>query len=119
MGKTSYLSQRKTNLKLLMNLSENNFCLILAGGVGSRLWPASHELRPKQYMDFSGTGRTMIQQTYDRFRSFLPAEHIFVSTQESYLPLLYENELTDYYMRLAVNLRGGMIRVHDLQKVAV
>ena len=90
MGKTSYLSQRKTNLKLLMNLSENNFCLILAGGVGSRLWPASHELRPKQYMDFSGTGRTMIQQTYDRFRSFLPAEHIFVSTQESYLPLLHE-----------------------------
>lgn len=73
-----------------MTLSNNNFCLILAGGVGSRLWPASREARPKQYMDFSGTGRTLIQQTYDRFRAFIPAENIYVSTQESYLPLLKE-----------------------------
>lgn len=90
MGKTIYLSQRKTNLNPLMNPSDNNFCLILAGGLGSRLWPASHESRPKQYMDFCGTGRTLIQQTYDRFRAFLPADHIYVSTQESYLSMLHE-----------------------------
>lgn len=42
-----------------------------------------------------------------------------IGKPESYLPLLYENELTDYFMRLAVNLRGGMIHVHDLSKVAV
>lgn len=73
-----------------MNHSDNNYCLILAGGVGSRLWPSSHELCPKQYMDFSGTGRTLIQQTYERFRAFIPADHIYVSTQESYLPMLHE-----------------------------
>lgn len=38
---------------------------------------------------------------------------------DSYLPLLYENELTDYYMRLAINLRGGMFDVHDLRALPV
>jgi mannose-1-phosphate guanylyltransferase len=90
MGKRLYLSQRKTILNPLMNTVDKNFCLILAGGVGSRLWPTSHETRPKQYMDFCGKGRTLIQETYDRFRAFLPANHIYVSTQESYLPLLHE-----------------------------
>lgn len=42
-----------------------------------------------------------------------------IGKPDSYLPLLYENELTDYYMRLAVNLKGGMNRVHGLRKVAV
>lgn len=73
-----------------MNHSDNIFCLILAGGLGSRLWPASSETRPKQFIDFFGSGRTMIQQTYDRFRRILPADHIYISTQESYLPMLQE-----------------------------
>lgn len=38
---------------------------------------------------------------------------------ESYLPLLHENELTDYYMWLAINLRGGMSNVHDLRAIPV
>lgn len=38
---------------------------------------------------------------------------------DSYLPLLYENELTDYYMRLAINLRGGMSNVYDLRAIPV
>ncbi|MBO4801812.1 MAG: mannose-1-phosphate guanylyltransferase [Bacteroidaceae bacterium] len=73
-----------------MSHSDNNFCLILAGGLGGRLWPASREQRPKQYIDFAGIGRTLLQMAYDRFAAFLPEDHIYVSTQESYLPLLRE-----------------------------
>ncbi len=71
-----------------MNNEDRNYCLILAGGVGSRLWPTSREKMPKQFIDFGGTGRTLIQLTYDRFASFIDPNHIYVSTQESYLPLL-------------------------------
>lgn len=73
-----------------MNHKENNYCLILAGGVGSRLWPVSRESCPKQYMDLVGTGRTLIQQTYDRIAAFIRPENIYISTQESYLPLLHD-----------------------------
>lgn len=73
-----------------MNTSDKNYCLILAGGVGSRLWPASREKCPKQFMDFEGSGFTLIQQTYHRFARFIKPENIFVSTQEGYLGLLME-----------------------------
>ena len=71
-----------------MNQREHNYCLILAGGVGSRLWPTSSEHAPKQFIDLIGTGRTLIQQTYDRFVRFIDPSHIFISTQENYLDLL-------------------------------
>ncbi|MBR0432796.1 MAG: mannose-1-phosphate guanylyltransferase [Bacteroidaceae bacterium] len=73
-----------------MNNPKNNYCLILAGGLGGRLWPVSREHLPKQFLDFSGAGRTLIQRTYDRFARFIEPSHIFVSTQESYLPLVAE-----------------------------
>lgn len=68
----------------------NNYCIILAGGVGRRLWPASQKEMPKQFIDFFGTGRTLLQQTYDRFVRFIPADHIFVSTYEGYVRLVQE-----------------------------
>ena len=71
-----------------MSPADNNFCLILAGGVGSRLWPVSRNRKPKQFLDFGGTGRTLLQETYDRFISFIRPENIFVSTQMEYLDLL-------------------------------
>lgn len=70
--------------------SEKHYCLILAGGTGSRLWPASREHFPKQFMDFAGTGRTLIQQTYDRFARFIRPENIYVSTLQSYTSILQE-----------------------------
>lgn len=70
-------------------LSEG-YCLILAGGTGSRLWPFSQEGKPKQFLDIFGTGRTLLQQTYDRFASFMQPENIFVSTCEQYLDLVSE-----------------------------
>lgn len=70
--------------------STKNYCVILAGGVGSRLWPVSREQHPKQFLDLLGSGCTLIQQTYDRIARFIQPDHIFVSTQERYLHFLKE-----------------------------
>ncbi len=82
--------EKPSNKNLILNSTEKNYCLILAGGLGSRLWPASREKCPKQFLDFDGSGRTLIQQTYERFVRFIRPEHIFISTQENYLPILKE-----------------------------
>lgn len=60
--------------------SENNYCVIFSGGKGSRLWPASRMDRPKQFIDFFGTGRTLLQQTYDRMSRIIPQDHIYICT---------------------------------------
>ena len=73
-----------------MNDNTNNFCLILAGGKGRRLWPCSREDRPKQFLDFFSTGRTLLQQTYDHMSAFIPAGNIYVSTNRIYEELLRE-----------------------------
>lgn len=66
----------------------NNYCIILAGGVGRRLWPASSKNMPKQFIDFFGTGSTLLQQTFERFARFISLDHIFVSTYEGYVDLV-------------------------------
>lgn len=73
-----------------MSNNNNNFCLILAGGKGRRLWPCSRENFPKQFIDFFGTGRTQLQQTYDRMARILPSDHILINTNSQYLPLVME-----------------------------
>ena len=70
-------------------MDNHNYCLILAGGNGSRLWPVSRSHRPKQFIDFFGTGRSLLQQTFDRVSQFMPLDHIYVSTNVDYLPLVY------------------------------
>jgi mannose-1-phosphate guanylyltransferase len=62
----------------------NNYCVILAGGIGSRLWPYSRKKMPKQFLDFLGTGQTLLQLTYDRFLKIVPEDHIFISTNVRY-----------------------------------
>lgn len=71
-------------------MEKNQYCVILAGGKGRRLWPCSREAFPKQFIDFFGTGRTQLQQTYDRFAKILPKENIFVSTSSDYVDLVCE-----------------------------
>ncbi|MCG2779890.1 MAG: mannose-1-phosphate guanylyltransferase [Weeksellaceae bacterium] len=65
----------------------NNYCVIMAGGIGSRFWPMSTQKYPKQFQDILGTGRTMIQQTYDRISQSVPPENIFVITNKEYVSL--------------------------------
>jgi mannose-1-phosphate guanylyltransferase len=56
----------------------------MAGGIGSRFWPMSRANFPKQFLDILNTGRTLIQATYDRFATFIPAENIYVVTTTQY-----------------------------------
>ncbi|MBL4658343.1 MAG: NTP transferase domain-containing protein [Flavobacteriales bacterium] len=69
---------------------KNNYCIIMAGGIGSRFWPMSTTERPKQFLDILGVGRTLIQQTYDRFANICPRENIYVVTNETYEDLVIE-----------------------------
>ena len=71
-----------------MNQPKDNFyCVILAGGKGRRLWPCSRSAKPKQFVDFFGTGRTQLQQTYDRMAKVVPPDHIYVATNMEYREL--------------------------------
>lgn len=71
-----------------MKEQSNNYCVILAGGKGRRLWPCSREEQPKQFIDFFGTGRTWLQDTYERFARIIPKDNIFVNTNEAYADLV-------------------------------
>ena len=65
-------------------MTENNYCVIMAGGVGSRFWPFSGNHKPKQFLDFFGTGRSLLQMTIDRFRPIVPIENILIVTNVLY-----------------------------------
>ncbi len=73
-----------------MAKKENNYCVIMAGGVGSRFWPFSREEKPKQFLDFFGTGRSLLQMTIDRFRPIVPVENMFIVTNIAYKHLILE-----------------------------
>lgn len=62
----------------------SRYCVIMAGGVGSRFWPISRSSMPKQFLDITGSGRTFLQETFDRFSKILPVENIFVVTGKVY-----------------------------------
>ncbi len=81
-------------------MNYNNYCVIMAGGIGSRFWPMSKTQRPKQFLDILGTGKSLLQQTFDRFAKVCPAENIYIVTNESHvaqvaeqLPLLSEKQI--------------------------
>lgn len=62
----------------------------MCGGVGSRFWPYSREDCPKQFIDFLGTGRSLLQMSYDRILPIVPKENIIVVTNEKYAPHIRE-----------------------------
>ncbi|MDR2009628.1 MAG: mannose-1-phosphate guanylyltransferase [Bacteroidales bacterium] len=83
-----------------------NYCIIMAGGIGSRFWPISRTNMPKQFIDILGTGKTLIQETYNRFIKIIPKENIFVVTNKEYchivkeqLPLIPEENILGEPMR--------------------
>ncbi|MDE5704107.1 MAG: NTP transferase domain-containing protein, partial [Bacteroidales bacterium] len=66
------------------------YVVIMAGGVGVRFWPVSKTNCPKQFIDILGSGKSLIQQTFDRFSSFCPVENIYVVTNLNYRDLVAE-----------------------------
>jgi mannose-1-phosphate guanylyltransferase len=78
-------------------MNKNHYALIMAGGIGSRFWPVSRTNFPKQFLDVLGTGKSLIQNTYERFKKILPLENIYILTNESYFDLVKEQlpELSD------------------------
>jgi mannose-1-phosphate guanylyltransferase len=71
-------------------MENNRYIIIMAGGVGSRFWPMSRCEKPKQFLDILGTGETLIQQTFRRFKTICPEENIFVVTNEDHKDLVVE-----------------------------
>ena len=69
-------------------MNKNYYAIIMAGGIGSRFWPISRTSHPKQFIDILGTGKTLIQNTYDRFLKVCPKENIYVVTNEIYTDLV-------------------------------
>jgi len=68
----------------------NTYCIIMAGGVGSRFWPLSTTQKPKQFLDILGTGKSLLRMTFERFLKITPQSHIFVVTNNDYLELVKE-----------------------------
>ncbi|MCH8904526.1 MAG: mannose-1-phosphate guanylyltransferase [Bacteroidetes bacterium] len=64
------------------------YTVIMAGGIGTRFWPVSREKRPKQFLDILGTGKTLLQQTFDRYTKICPRENIYIVTSTRYIDLV-------------------------------
>ena len=71
-------------------MNNNQYVAIMAGGIGSRFWPVSRMAYPKQFLDILGTGRTLIQGTFDRFSKFIPVSNIYIVTSEEYRHIVAE-----------------------------
>jgi mannose-1-phosphate guanylyltransferase len=67
-----------------MTMTDHLYPVIVAGGVGSRLWPRSRKHHPKQFLDLTGNQRSMLQEAYDRMAPLVPPERIFVITNREY-----------------------------------
>lgn len=65
-------------------MDSKNFCVILAGDTGSRLWPITTSQHPKQFIDILGTGKSFLRQTFERFIDFVPVENFIILTNIAY-----------------------------------
>ena len=73
-------------------MNRNNcYCVIMAGGSGTRFWPVSRAAKPKQFLDIADTGKTFLRMTYERFLKIVPQENILIVTAEKYRDLVVEN----------------------------
>lgn len=88
-------------------MNKHHYCIIMAGGIGSRFWPLSRTNMPKQFLDILGVGTSLLQQTYERFCQIIPSENIYIVSNAEYkeiieqqLPSLKkENILSEPYRR--------------------
>ena len=72
-------------------MESNKYCVIMAGGVGTRFWPLSRQAKPKQFLDIFGTGRSFIRHTYERFAKIVPNENFLIVTNRRYKKLVMEH----------------------------
>ena len=100
----------------------------MAGGVGSRFWPVSTPDNPKQFHDMLGTGRSLIQQTFDRLSKLIPAENILVATNARYKDLVLEHlpEISEGQVLLEPAMRNtapcvlySSLKINDIDEDAV
>ena len=89
-------------------MNEKNFVVIMAGGIGSRFWPYSRNDKPKQFLDVLGTGKSLLQMTYERFLALAPKENIFIVSNDLYEGLIKEQlpDLSDDQILLEPNRRN-------------
>ena len=73
-----------------MKKNPNHYVVIMAGGIGSRFWPMSRTPHPKQFIDILGTGKSLLQQTWDRSKKIVPQENILIVTNAEYRGLVKE-----------------------------
>lgn len=69
-------------------MNKHHYVAIMAGGIGSRFWPMSRTSHPKQFLDVLGVGKTLIQQTFERYSKVVPAENIYIVTSVEYASLV-------------------------------
>jgi len=69
-------------------MNKHHYVAIMAGGIGSRFWPMSRTAHPKQFLDILHTGKTLIQQTVDRYSKLVPIGNIYIVTSHEYLPIV-------------------------------
>jgi mannose-1-phosphate guanylyltransferase len=78
-------------------MQDKPYIVIMAGGIGARFWPYSRRRRPKQFLDILGTGRSLLQMTFDRFREIAELGQFRIVTYRKYVDLVKEQlpELED------------------------
>ena len=62
--------------------------VIMAGGIGSRLWPLSTPEMPKQFIDILGVGKSLLQLTVERFLPVCDPDRFWVVTSEKYVDIV-------------------------------
>lgn len=73
-----------------MKKNPNHYVVIMAGGIGSRFWPMSRTPHPKQFLDILGTGKSLLQQTWERSKEIVPQQNVLIVTNAEYKGLVQE-----------------------------
>ena len=101
--------------------------VIMAGGAGTRFWPASRTLLPKQLLEFVG-GRTMIQATVDRIAEFVPPDVLSLYSLEATILDMPSNKIReritqqiteDFVCGSVVNIEGWYLSRKEAQLYAL
>jgi len=71
-------------------MKQNIYVVIMAGGTGTRFWPYSRNNKPKQFLDIVGVGRSLLQMTFDRFKTYTSNDKIWIVSNELYSAVIQE-----------------------------